>query len=78
MYRRVASDTCTQTDLDAWHAEKYATRSPAQVFLCWCMDGHRMLRLIISSRPTTNLATLSDVLRELGIPVDGGRTSAIR
>ncbi|MFB7224862.1 hypothetical protein [Streptomyces sp. NPDC056227] len=52
--RHVTLDACTQTDLDAWHAEKYATRRPAQAFLRWCMDTRRMPRLTIPNRPTTN------------------------
>ncbi|MBT2478114.1 site-specific integrase [Streptomyces sp. ISL-94] len=52
--RHVALDACTQTDLDAWHAEKYATRRPAQAFLRWCMDSRRMPRLSIPNRPTSN------------------------
>ncbi|MEU9318253.1 hypothetical protein [Streptomyces sp. NPDC048295] len=52
--RDVTLDACTQTDLDAWHTEKYATRRPAQAFLRWCMDSHRMPRLTIPNRPTTN------------------------
>ncbi|MEE1931216.1 hypothetical protein V1J52_24065 [Streptomyces sp. TRM 70351] len=28
--RHVALSACTQTDLDAWHAKKYATRRPAR------------------------------------------------
>ncbi|MFE2499610.1 hypothetical protein ACFXKS_36190 [Streptomyces scopuliridis] len=52
--RHVTLDACTQTDLDAWHAEKYATRRPAQAFLRWCMDTRRMPRLTIPNHPTTN------------------------
>lgn len=52
--RDVALSACTQADLDAWHAEKYATRRPAQAFLRWCMDTRRMSRLTIPNRPTTN------------------------
>ncbi|WP_239064878.1 site-specific integrase [Streptomyces sp. S4.7] len=52
--RHVALSACTQTDLDAWHAEKYATRRPAQAFLRWCMETRRMPRLIIPNHPTTN------------------------
>ncbi|MEV5011360.1 MULTISPECIES: hypothetical protein [unclassified Streptomyces] len=52
--RDVALSACTQADLDAWHAEKYATRRPAQAFLRWCMDSTRMPRLTLPNRPTTN------------------------
>ncbi|MBZ4322751.1 hypothetical protein [Streptomyces huiliensis] len=52
--RGVALDAATQTDLDACHAEKYATRRPAQAFLRWCMDTRRMPRLSLPNRPTTN------------------------
>ncbi|MFE0732097.1 hypothetical protein ACFW2X_28380 [Streptomyces antibioticus] len=52
--RHVTLESCTQTDLDAWHAEKYATRRPAQAFLRWCMETRRMPRLTIPNRPTTN------------------------
>ncbi|MEV8388822.1 MULTISPECIES: hypothetical protein [unclassified Streptomyces] len=31
--RHVTLESCTQTDLDAWHAQKYANRRPAQAFL---------------------------------------------
>lgn len=44
----------TQADLDAWHAENYATRRAAQPFLRWCMDTRRMPRLTIPYRATTN------------------------
>ncbi|GAA3481598.1 hypothetical protein [Streptomyces yanii] len=71
--RGVPLGAATQTDLDAWHAEKYATRRPAQPFLRWCMDTRRIPRLSISNRPTTNphplgqhrrLATLRRVLTD--------------
>lgn len=52
--RHVTLDACTQTDLDAWHAEKYATRRLAQAFLRWCMETRRMPRLTDPNRPTTN------------------------
>lgn len=50
----IAVSACTQADLDAWHAEKYSTRRPAQAFLRWCMDSRRMPRLSIPNRPTSN------------------------
>ncbi|WP_330334537.1 hypothetical protein OHS33_35470 [Streptomyces sp. NBC_00536] len=46
--------TATQADLDAWHAENYATRRAAQPFLRWCMDTRRMPRLTIPYRTATN------------------------
>ncbi|WP_199572279.1 hypothetical protein [Streptomyces murinus] len=52
--RHVTLDSCTQTDLDAWHVEKHATRRPAQTFLRWCMDTRRLPWLTIPNRPTTN------------------------
>ncbi|WP_073814665.1 hypothetical protein [Streptomyces sp. CB02261] len=52
--RHVTLEFCTQTDLDAWHAETYSTRRPAQAFLRWCMETRRMPRLTIPNRPTTN------------------------
>ncbi|MEU5444654.1 hypothetical protein ACFY2H_36545 [Streptomyces griseofuscus] len=52
--RHVTLDSCTQTDLDAWHVEKYATQRPAQTFLCWCMNTRRLPWLTIPNRPTTN------------------------
>lgn len=38
---------CRQADLDAWHADNYATRRPAQPFLRWCMDNGAMPRLAL-------------------------------
>ncbi|MER8027348.1 hypothetical protein, partial [Glutamicibacter protophormiae] len=52
--RDVELGTCAQADLDAWHAEKYATRRPTQVFLRWCMTTRHMPRLTIPNRATTN------------------------
>jgi hypothetical protein len=43
-----------EADLDAWHAEKYATRRPARVFLRWCMTTRRMPTLTIPDRITMN------------------------
>jgi hypothetical protein len=69
---------CTQADLDAWHAEKYSTRRPAQAFLRWCMDNRRMPRLIIPNRPTANphpmgqhqrVAALQQVLADASAPL---------
>ncbi|MFD9595537.1 hypothetical protein ACFWA9_22710 [Kitasatospora sp. NPDC059973] len=40
-------DQCQQADLDAWHADNYATRRPAQPFLRWCMDKGAMPRLVL-------------------------------
>lgn len=40
-------DQCRQADLDAWHADKYATRRPAQPFLRWCMANGTMPRLLL-------------------------------
>ncbi|GAA3596625.1 hypothetical protein [Streptomyces osmaniensis] len=79
--RGIPLDSVSQTDLDAWHAEKYATRRTAQPFLRWCMDTRRMPRLSIPNRPTTNpnplgqhqrLATLRRVL------ADGGSDPRVR
>ncbi|MFF7145844.1 hypothetical protein ACFZB5_32380 [Streptomyces nodosus] len=76
--RDVALNACTQADLDAWHAEKYSTRRPAQAFLRWCMDSRRMPRLIIPNRPTTNphpmgqhqrVAALQQVLADASAPL---------
>ncbi|GII56040.1 hypothetical protein Pth03_44290 [Planotetraspora thailandica] len=52
--RGVELPSCAQADLDAWHAEKYATRRPARVFLRWCMTTRRMPTLTIPDRITTN------------------------
>ncbi|MFD8565161.1 hypothetical protein ACFV1N_48525 [Streptosporangium canum] len=52
--RGVELRSCTQADLDAWHAEKYTTRRPARVFLRWCMTTRRMPTLTIPDRITTN------------------------
>ncbi|MCZ0982355.1 hypothetical protein O1L60_35135 [Streptomyces diastatochromogenes] len=68
----------SQADLDAWHAENYATRRAAQPFLRWCMDTRRMPRLAIPYRTTTNpqpmgqhqrLAALRHVLGNDAIPL---------
>jgi integrase len=58
-HRDVDLDSCTQADLDAWHAEKYATRRPAQAFLRWCMTTHRMPRLTIPYRSTRGDAPMA-------------------
>ncbi|MEV6868954.1 hypothetical protein AB0M44_49325 [Streptosporangium subroseum] len=52
--RGVELRSCTQADLDAWHADKYATRRPARVFMRWCMTTRRMPTLTIPDRITTN------------------------
>ncbi|GGQ40093.1 hypothetical protein GCM10010266_73990 [Streptomyces griseomycini] len=76
--RDVALSACTQADLDAWHAEKYSTRRPAQAFLRWCMDSRRMPRLVIPNRPTANphpmgqhqrVAALQRVLADASTPL---------
>lgn len=75
--RDVALSTCTQTDLDAWHAEKYATRRPAQAFLRWCMDSRRMPRLSIPNRPTSNPHPMGQHQRVAALQrvLDDGSTS---
>ena len=50
---------CTQADLDAWHAEAFLARRPAQMFLRWCMTSGRMPRLDIPIRSTENPAPIS-------------------
>ncbi|MFB7665329.1 hypothetical protein ACFC1R_15475 [Kitasatospora sp. NPDC056138] len=40
-------DQCRQADLEAWHADNYATRRPAQPFLRWCMGNGAMPRLAL-------------------------------
>ncbi|MEV4438620.1 hypothetical protein AB0K09_06285 [Streptomyces sp. NPDC049577] len=79
--RDVTLDACTQTDLDAWHAEKYATRRPAQAFLRWCMASHRMPRLTIPNRPTTNPQPMGQHQRVTalqGVLADGTTSLRVR
>jgi len=50
---------CAQSDLDAWHAEEFLARRPAQAFLRWCMASGQMPRLTIPTRSTSNPAPIS-------------------
>jgi integrase len=50
--------SCTQPDLDAWHAEAFLARRPAQNFLRWAMASHLMPRLTIPHRNTANPAPI--------------------
>ncbi len=50
--------SCTQTDLDAWHAEAFLARRPAQKFLRWAVASHLMPRLAIPHRNTANPAPI--------------------
>lgn len=46
--------SCTQPNLDVWHAEAFLARRPAQKFLRWAMAAHLMPRLAIPHRNTAN------------------------
>jgi hypothetical protein len=50
---------CTQADVDAWHAELFATRRPAQAFLRWSMGNDRMPKLRLPTRYTYNPAPIT-------------------
>jgi hypothetical protein len=69
---------CTQADVDAWHAELFATRRPAQTFLRWSMGTARMPKLLLPTRYTYNpapitqdrrLALISHLLTDHGTPL---------
>ncbi len=51
--------SCTQADLDAWHAEAFLARRPAQKFLRWAMASRLVPRLMIPHRSTANPAPIS-------------------
>ncbi len=57
--RGASVGACDQADLDAWHAEKYATRRAAQSFLRWCMTSGNMPKLTIPTRSTVNPAPIT-------------------
>jgi hypothetical protein len=50
---------CTQTDIDAWHGELFATRRPAQAFLRWAMVTDRTPKLGLPSRSTSKPAPIT-------------------
>jgi hypothetical protein len=56
--------------VDAWHAELFATRRPAQTFLRWSMGTDRMSRLVLPTRSTCNATPVTqerrlDLIRQL-------------
>ncbi|GAA3515065.1 hypothetical protein FHR32_007979 [Streptosporangium album] len=61
--RGIDLKNCTQADLDAWHAEAFWARRPAQRFLRWAMTTRLMLPLTIPSRNTMNPAPISQHAR---------------
>lgn len=73
------TEQCQQTDLDAWHTEKLATRRPARTFFRWCMKTGRIPSLTLppqAIRPDQapmhqhrRLAILRRVLNDDSLPL---------
>jgi hypothetical protein len=70
--------TCTQSDVDAWYTEKYATRRPTHAFLSWAMTAGLMPTITLPRRRTSNpapmaqhhrLAMIRKLLESPGIPL---------
>lgn len=51
--------TCTQSDVDTWYAEKYATRRPTHAFLSWAMTASLMPKTTLPRRRTSNPAPMA-------------------
>lgn len=50
---------CRQSDLDAWFAERFASRRPSRAFLLWCINSGQLPRLHMPTRSTPSTAPLS-------------------
>jgi hypothetical protein len=57
--RNTSLGTCTQSDVDDWYIEKYATRRPTHAFLSWATTTGLMPKTNLPRRRTSNPAPMA-------------------
>lgn len=61
--RGILLEGCRQGDVDAWHADNYATSRCAQAFLSWAMRTGRMPTLVVAFRSMPNPTPMGEFHR---------------